>query len=343
MRTFKTKFIFYIVFLAFFISFLYLGFYLLRSNKMLKETLIDKGSILAKDLAHASVLGVLSQDRTLFESPFSATFKDEDVLYVLIYHPNGRVFAFDKKIEIEEKISRDILEQIKKQKTPLYKESYTREKKLVYDFYHPVLADPLGKGEEMIGLTRIGLSLERMSSETSLIFRNGFLMTLFIIALSIGIAVFLAKGITEPIGKLMSGVEAISGGDLEYHIEVKTKDEIGKLASAFNQMAGALNTRTKKLKNLTEHLEEEVQERTKELEEERASLEVKVKARTKELRELTAGLEEKVQERTKELQERVEELEKFHRLTVGRELRMIELKKEIGRLKEELKNHKTNQ
>ena len=51
-------------------------------------------------------------------------------------------------------------------------------------------------------------------------------------------------------------------------------------------------------------------------------------------------LEKKVKERTKELQIRIEELEKYHMLTVGRELKMIELKKEIESLKEELKKYK---
>jgi len=36
---------------------------------------------------------------------------------------------------------------------------------------------------------------------------------------------------------------------------------------------------------------------------------------------------ERAGERTQELQEIVEELEKFHKLTAGRELKMIELKK----------------
>jgi len=63
---------------------------------------------------------------------------------------------------------------------------------------------------------------------------------------------------------------------------------------------------------------------------------VKVKARTKELQELADSLEEQVKQRTKELQKRVEELERFHRLTVGRERRMIELKKEIEDLKKHL-------
>jgi len=41
-----------------------------------------------------------------------------------------------------------------------------------------------------------------------------------------------------------------------------------------------------------------------------------------------------------ELEERIKELEKFHKLTVGRELRMVELKEEIERLKAELKRYK---
>jgi len=52
-----------------------------------------------------------------------------------------------------------------------------------------------------------------------------------------------------------------------------------------------------------------------------------------EVKALQENLEKKVEERTKELQRRVEELEKFHKLTVGRELKMIELKKEIKKLK----------
>jgi len=79
---------------------------------------------------------------------------------------------------------------------------------------------------------------------------------------------------------------------------------------------------------------------TNELAEAKATLEVKVEARTRELKELAEGLDEKVKEKTKELQERIGELEKFQKLTVGRELKMVELKKEIKKLKEELGRHK---
>ncbi|MCD6528515.1 hypothetical protein J7K44_02660 [bacterium] len=58
-------------------------------------------------------------------------------------------------------------------------------------------------------------------------------------------------------------------------------------------------------------------------------------------------LEEKVKERTKELQaayedikKRKEDLEKFYKLTIGRELRMIELKQKIKELEKEIKKER---
>ena len=74
--------------------------------------------------------------------------------------------------------------------------------------------------------------------------------------------------------------------------------------------------------------------RTRDLEEAKGVLEIKVEAGTKELEGLVEHQEEIIKERTKEIQERMEELEKFHRLAVGRELKMIELKEEIKKLKE---------
>jgi predicted hydrocarbon binding protein len=52
-------------------------------------------------------------------------------------------------------------------------------------------------------------------------------------------------------------------------------------------------------------------------------------------------LEEKIKETTLALEERIQELEKFHRLTVGREIKMVELKEEIERLKKELEKYKS--
>jgi PAS domain S-box-containing protein len=92
----------------------------------------------------------------------------------------------------------------------------------------------------------------------------------------------------------------------------------------------------KELLEYQEKLKKEIEQKTKELEEAKAVLEIRVRARKKELEELAQSLEERIKAKTEELQEKVKELEKFKRLAVGREAKMIELKEELERLKKEL-------
>ncbi|MFH1657453.1 MAG: hypothetical protein ABH919_03225, partial [bacterium] len=68
----------------------------------------------------------------------------------------------------------------------------------------------------------------------------------------------------------------------------------------------------------------------------------KVKERTRELENKTLELENQKQAMEKtyqEIKKRKEELEKFYNLTIGREMRMIELKKKIKELEEEPKKN----
>ena len=53
----------------------------------------------------------------------------------------------------------------------------------------------------------------------------------------------------------------------------------------------------------------------------------------KKLAEYTKGLEDKVRERTEELSNRIKELEELNKSMIGREIKMVELKKEIEELK----------
>jgi len=84
----------------------------------------------------------------------------------------------------------------------------------------------------------------------------------------------------------------------------------------------------------------------KELEETRRVLELRAQAKTRELEELTRILDEKVRIRTEELEAKTQELqaklkdlEKLQELAVGRELKMIELKSEIQRLKKIIEDY----
>jgi nitrate/nitrite-specific signal transduction histidine kinase len=118
-----------------------------------------------------------------------------------------------------------------------------------------------------------------------------------ILILVILITYFLTKSITRPVIKLRDTAILIGKGKLDTKIEIKSKDEIGQLAQVFNEMAG-------KLKESYGNLEQKVVERTKEVE----------AAKT-------------------ELSQKLDEMSRMNKLMVDRELKMIELKKEIEALK----------
>lgn len=53
---------------------------------------------------------------------------------------------------------------------------------------------------------------------------------------SVGAAVLIARGILDPVRKLVEGADQIGRGTLGHRVQVNSKDEIGDLALAFNRM-----------------------------------------------------------------------------------------------------------
>lgn len=74
------------------------------------------------------------------------------------------------------------------------------------------------------------------------------------------IAALLAGNITRPIQKLVRGAEAIGRGDLDTRVELRSGDEIGMLAGAFNQMTVDLKRYTTELARSTAERERFVRE-----------------------------------------------------------------------------------
>lgn len=174
------------------------------------------------------------------------------------------------------------------------------------------------------------------------------ILTVFIvIILTVFGNILTSRNLTRPLGELVKGTKQVAKGNLEFKINIETKDELGELAGLFNNMTEELKEMKVSLEEAKQGLEKEVESRTKELkataealEESKTTLEIKVRARTQELKDLNENLDEQIRERTKELEKKVQELQKFREIAVGRELKMVELKKEIKKLKEKSKSQK---
>ena len=196
-----------------------------------------------------------------------------------------------------------------------------------------------GNSGVMIGFGQDFLSgkvrIEFIERQNEVLFNSQVYSLIIIFVLVLVLAVilmifFMRRTVLLPLSKIVEVVKKIAAGDLTKKVEIKSKDEIGQLGIAFNEM-------TSKLKDSYSVLESKNEERTRELQNEQNSLEKKVEERTVELEGLKTNLQKTVEERTHDLNSKVLELEKMNELMLGRELKMAELKTEIKKLKEKKK------
>jgi signal transduction histidine kinase len=136
----------------------------------------------------------------------------------------------------------------------------------------------------------------------------------FTLGLTVILVIFLvyviSNKIAEPIVSMSALASRIAEGDFSVNLPVKSTDEIGKLASSFNEMAAALQA----YKAEVDQKNEELEKANTELKDLTQSLEEKVKGRTIELEELNRALlsmMEDLDERTEALEASQVELRRF--------------------------------
>lgn len=95
--------------------------------------------------------------------------------------------------------------------------------------------------------------------------RNNLLILLISAILAILLSLGIAETIAGTIAKLSAATVRMADGKLETRLEVKTTDELGRLAANFNRMAEQLARRDDALRQAKEDLERQVAERTREL------------------------------------------------------------------------------
>ncbi|MBE0569528.1 MAG: HAMP domain-containing protein [Deltaproteobacteria bacterium] len=86
-----------------------------------------------------------------------------------------------------------------------------------------------------------------------------------IVAICVIVALILLHFFTRPAKELVLGTRRISEGDLDHFIPVATNDEMGHLASSFNQMTRDLQRAHAEIQEGMRNLEHKVEERTAEL------------------------------------------------------------------------------
>ncbi|HCJ66370.1 MAG TPA: hypothetical protein DHV62_03355 [Elusimicrobia bacterium] len=292
-------------------------FFLLQIRNVLIKNMHEHGMHLIEILSSSSAVDLYLGNADRLNSLVQSFALDPNVAYISIMDNTGNVLAHSNPQEIG-KVYQDELdrETISTAKPSIhYHQRSKKEGKFLEvcsliipsagTVVEKALESEQGEGKiNALGLVKIGFSLKGIGIERNKIFISSIGFIFLFIVISAVISFLLSSGITRPLDQLAVVTEIIAGGNLAVRAKIKSKDEIGKLANSFNSMAEKLQITTEELKAANLFLEQRVKERTKELEASRD-----------------------------ELKKEFDELQRWKKTVVGRELKMVELKNEIAQLK----------
>lgn len=139
------------------------------------------------------------------------------------------------------------------------------------DVVYPVVTaatfDADAAPESTVGYVRVGLSLAKTEERLAGLVRA-------VIGLAIGVALLMlplgyevVRNVVGPINRLSEAARSLASGKMDERVPIGRRDEVGRLAVAFNSMADDLAKSHDKLVRFNAELEDRVLQRTQELEE----------------------------------------------------------------------------
>ena len=119
---------------------------------------------------------------------------------------------------------------------------------------------------KILGMINVRISLAPVDAALSKS-RRQLVSTLLLSigALSVIFAAAIWLMVYRPVRQLIIGTNKVAAGDLDYKINITSRDEVGELARSFNQMTDELKLANVKLNDWARNLEERVEQKSKEL------------------------------------------------------------------------------
>lgn len=153
------------------------------------------------------------------------------IRYIIVRYPDGRVVASTFK----KAVPRDLLNSsVSKHPSEFSIQTFNSLEGTIYDVRAPIL-------EGKVGTIQIGYIDDMVSRELEAFTGTVLWGLMLCIAIGACLALLLTNILTRPIHSLVESANRIREGKFETRAPIYSNDEIGRMATAFNQMAEALN------------------------------------------------------------------------------------------------------
>lgn len=251
----------YISFLALMIivSVAFTSIFVHNQKQTLTDALIKKGLSLVELASYNAKLGVFTENPEFLEDVLEGIMKQEEVLSFDILSSDGRILSSKgghHDIDVHQ-----LMENLNKSGSPYFMEypdhfEFMSNITLGSDiapeeslFYETNLTE-----ERVIGFIRLGISKKKLIGSINKSLRDSIVILVIFIFIGSLVTFLLTRSITMPLIQLNKGVKAIGEGNLTTQLTVTTRDDIGKLAIAFNEMVRLLKKREEEKQRLSEQL-----------------------------------------------------------------------------------------
>lgn len=243
--------------------------FLSQSEEILTSELQGRALAFSNNLARSSKYGILTEDPEILREVAEGALQEESVIYVRISNAQGKVLAEQFKSPSTTKLLADIFRHITSI-DPAWNKPFMTHHLIkgigIYHTFTPVQTIRnetnsrlstelmlLGEGNPAVGNkpkviqqgnVQILLSTEKVLDKIRKTLLSGIFLTLVIVVIAVIVAFFGVGYIIKPVRAMARAALNISRGDLSQRVQVRTRDEIGVLATAFNHMTDSLSTMT---------------------------------------------------------------------------------------------------
>ena len=214
-----------------------LGFYLTNSTR--NSQLDDLRTQLeneARITAEASLPGLLSPDENSLDA-LTKRLGEQTATRITIIAVDGTVLgdSEEEPANMENHANRpEVIDALNTGLGESTRYSITLGKKMMY------VAVPISNQDEVLGIARVSLPLTTVSSLVNSVTVSIIVAMVVAALLVIVMAWFIARTTTRPIRKLTVASRKMTSGELGQKIGIETRDEVGELARAFNEMSAEL-------------------------------------------------------------------------------------------------------
>lgn len=238
----RLKFSLAIIFLVTVVVMSISGYIIWRESNLLGDQIFQ---FVERELVHLGKTAqtAIGYDELALNDSVNDLKKISYLKYAYVLNSEDRILMyFDKRgkrdisAPLEDSFKRDLSDRGGKMKSVML-EGKDPDGGKIYDFSQPVLSKVDSK---KIGYVIIGLSDSIIRDEIRNLINVIIPISLSFLGLSILASIILASITINPIRKLSEGVAIIGKGNLDYRIELKTSDELGQLASEFNEMTALI-------------------------------------------------------------------------------------------------------